>query len=65
MDSSYDCNDHDNDDDLRTAQCTNKNNQNVLEILKTEIECGWGSGADRYRIFIALAVSGVMLALIV
>ncbi|XP_057660248.1 chaoptin isoform X3 [Diorhabda carinulata] len=29
------------DDDLRTALCNNKNNQSVIDVLKTEIECGW------------------------
>ncbi|XP_060524010.1 chaoptin isoform X2 [Cylas formicarius] len=31
------------DDDLRTAACANRNNQSVIEILKSEIECGWSS----------------------
>lgn len=28
-------------DDLRTAKCSNKNNASVLEILKSDLECGW------------------------
>lgn len=32
-------------DDLREVRCKNKNNQRLIEILKTEIECGWGSGS--------------------
>lgn len=31
--------------DLREVRCKNKSNQRLIEILKTEIECGWGSGA--------------------
>lgn len=33
------------DDDLRNAKCSNKNNQSVIEIMKTEIECGWSSSS--------------------
>ncbi|CAH1114704.1 unnamed protein product [Psylliodes chrysocephalus] len=29
------------EDDLRTAYCSNKNNHTVIDVLKTEIECGW------------------------
>ncbi|KAJ9598947.1 hypothetical protein L9F63_010541 [Diploptera punctata] len=32
-------------DDLREAKCDNRNNASFLEILKSEVECGWGSGA--------------------
>ncbi|KAK9879164.1 hypothetical protein WA026_004016 [Henosepilachna vigintioctopunctata] len=31
-------------DDLRNAQCSNRNNQSLIEVLKTDIECGWSSG---------------------
>lgn len=34
------------DDDLRTTLCANKNNQSFIEILKTEIECGWSSAQN-------------------
>ena len=33
------------EDDLRQAKCDNRNNASFLETLKTEVECGWGSGA--------------------
>jgi hypothetical protein len=32
-------------DDLREAQCENRNNASLLEVLKFEVECGWGSEA--------------------
>lgn len=36
-------------DDLREVRCKNKNNQRLIEVLKTEIECGWGSGASAFN----------------
>ncbi|CAH1176590.1 unnamed protein product [Phaedon cochleariae] len=30
-------------DDMRTAICQNKNNDSVIDVLKSEIECGWSS----------------------
>lgn len=35
-------------DDFREVRCKNKNNQRLIEILKTELECGWGSGAAAF-----------------
>jgi hypothetical protein len=32
-------------DDLREAQCENHNNASLIEVLKLELECGWGSEA--------------------
>lgn len=32
------------DDDLRLARCDNKQQQSMLEVLKTDLECGWNSG---------------------
>jgi len=32
-------------DDLRETQCDNSNNASLIEVLKLELECGWGSGA--------------------
>lgn len=40
-DFDYDC--RHASDDLRDAQCGNRNNQSLLEVLKTDIECGWSS----------------------
>lgn len=33
------------DDDLRQAQCSNKQSKQLLEVLKSDLECGWDSGA--------------------
>lgn len=53
------------DDDLRTAQCSNKNNQSVIEIMKTEIECGWSSASrvDGFALLIALSTAFFVLIL--
>lgn len=37
------CDDIYQDDDLRSARCSNKNGEPLLEILKSELECGWSS----------------------
>jgi hypothetical protein len=37
------CDDLFDDDDLRSARCSNKNGEPLLEILKSELECGWSS----------------------
>lgn len=37
------CDDPFIDDDLRSARCSNKNGAPLLEILKSELECGWSS----------------------
>lgn len=30
----------------RQATCSNKKNENLVEVLKKELECGWGSGSE-------------------
>lgn len=40
------CDDFYPDDDLRSVRCSNKNGEPLLEILKTDLECGW-SGSSR------------------
>lgn len=47
-------------DDLRTAVCHNKANKTLIEVLKTDLECGWGSAAESYGNSVV-----VVLALIV
>lgn len=42
-DDKYNCWDNGWDDDLRETFCVNKNNISLLEALKTDLECGWGS----------------------
>lgn len=43
------CDDVYQDDGLRSASCSNKNGEPLLEILKSELECGW-SGAKRQEL---------------
>lgn len=38
-----DCDDFYPDDDLRSARCSNKNGEPLLEVLKSELECGWSA----------------------
>lgn len=43
---------------LREATCPNKRNENLVEVLKTELECGWGSGGEKLqRISVILILS--------
>jgi hypothetical protein len=44
-------------DDLREARCENRNNASLLEVLKTDVECGWGSGASAKAPFWVLGVT--------
>lgn len=44
-DDQFDCWDNGWDDDLRETFCLNKNNISVLEALKTDLECGWGTAS--------------------
>jgi hypothetical protein len=30
-------------DDLREARCQDRNNESLIDVLKEEVECGWGS----------------------
>lgn len=41
----FNCWDNGWDDDLRRAFCNNKNNMSVSDALKTDLECGWGTGS--------------------
>lgn len=53
---AYDCEDPYIDDDLRSARCSNKNGAPLLEILKSELECGWSSSTRaEVNIFILVA----------
>lgn len=51
------------DDDLRLTKCTNKNNNSLVEVLKSDIECGWSSAVipssygTLILVFIALVLS--------
>lgn len=61
MDVPNNCDDAHQDDDLRSAQCSNKHGENLLEILKSDLECGWSAAASHQQvnvfILIALAIS--------
>ncbi|KAJ8961557.1 hypothetical protein NQ318_014809 [Aromia moschata] len=49
------------DDDLRTARCHNINNNTVIEVLKSEIECGWSSSPSIYNFAIVFTVVCVLV----
>ncbi|CAH1974718.1 unnamed protein product [Acanthoscelides obtectus] len=57
-DSEYRC--RQTDDDLRTALCSNKNNNTVIDTLKTDIECGWSSSKNLQGF-----ASGIVLVFVV
>lgn len=61
QDDKYNCWDNGWDDDLRETFCANKNNMSVIEALKTDIECGWGS-ANLPMLANALIVFSVLLS---
>lgn len=42
-------------DDWRTSSCQNKGNRSLIEVLKTDLECGWSCAAR---------VSGGLLVLV-
>lgn len=56
----HDCEDPYIDDDLRSARCANKKGEPLLEILKSELECGWSSStkmeASHILILVAFAI---------
>lgn len=48
------------DNDLREATCTNKNSQPLLEVLKSELECGWDAGTQgTANVLLVLMLCGV------
>lgn len=51
------------DDDLRNALCHNKGNKSLIDVLKTDIECGWSSAETfHYRniiLWIAIIIYNV------
>nr|XP_023026888.1 chaoptin [Leptinotarsa decemlineata] len=49
------------DDDLRTAKCQNRNNVSVIEVLKTDIECGWSSAVALVSSSLCFVVSIALL----
>jgi hypothetical protein len=33
------------EDDLRDAKCENKQKTSLIDVLKSDLECGWSSGS--------------------
>uniref|UniRef100_A0A182VVJ1 LRRCT domain-containing protein n=1 Tax=Anopheles minimus TaxID=112268 RepID=A0A182VVJ1_9DIPT len=58
-----DCGDSANE--LRQARCSNKNNDLLLEVLKKDLECGWGSTGNRLGIVPAIAFVLVFIVLLI
>uniref|UniRef100_A0A182PNT2 LRRCT domain-containing protein n=1 Tax=Anopheles epiroticus TaxID=199890 RepID=A0A182PNT2_9DIPT len=50
---------------LRQARCSNKNNDLLLEVLKKDLECGWGSTGNRLGIVPAIAFVLVFIVLLI
>ncbi|EAT32230.1 AAEL015659-PA [Aedes aegypti] len=61
--SSDDC--EDSADDLREATCSNKKDENLLEVLKRDLECGWGSAAPKLGIVPGIAFVSVFVVLLI
>ncbi|XP_037026425.1 chaoptin isoform X1 [Bradysia coprophila] len=51
------------DDDLREVDCANKNNQQLLEVLKSEIECGWNGASKNVKIAVSTVIISVVMLL--
>nr|CAD7416055.1 unnamed protein product [Timema poppensis] len=51
------------DDDLRLARCANKNNASLIEVLKADVECGWGSSAGGPGVTTSLVVIAGIIAM--
>nr|CAD7195691.1 unnamed protein product [Timema douglasi] len=51
------------DDDLRLARCANKNNASLIEVLKADVECGWGSSAGGPGVTTPLVVIAGLIAM--
>ncbi|XP_055380900.1 chaoptin isoform X2 [Condylostylus longicornis] len=52
------------DDDLRETQCSNKNNEQLMEILKSDLECGWDSAPRINMVERWLLISSTIFLLI-
>ncbi|XP_018322079.2 chaoptin [Agrilus planipennis] len=44
------------EDDLRLSKCSNRNNESLIEILKSDIECGWSSASKISSSFFTLCL---------
>ncbi|XP_055525782.1 chaoptin [Wyeomyia smithii] len=54
----------DSADNLREATCSNKKDESLLEVLKKDLECGWGSMAPRLGIVPAIVFVCVFVVLL-
>lgn len=61
--TSDDCEDSANN--LREATCSNKKDESLLEVLKRDLECGWGSAAPKLGIVPAIAFVSVFVVLLI
>lgn len=50
-------------DDLRNSYCSNKNNQSLIEVLKTDIECGWSKASSQKEYVILIFVVSYLIVL--
>ncbi|KAL1381418.1 hypothetical protein pipiens_013476 [Culex pipiens pipiens] len=55
--NTEDC--EDSADNLRETSCANKRDENLLDVLKRDLECGWGSAAPRLGVVPAIAFVSV------
>ncbi|KAL1452518.1 hypothetical protein WDU94_006742 [Cyamophila willieti] len=51
-------------DDLRLASCQNKRNEPLLDVLKQELECGWGAAAHGPKVTLGLIVTSLVVLLL-
>uniref|UniRef100_A0A8D8SNM6 Chaoptin n=2 Tax=Cacopsylla melanoneura TaxID=428564 RepID=A0A8D8SNM6_9HEMI len=51
-------------DDLRLAACHNKRDEPLLDVLKQELECGWGAAAHGPKVTLGLIVTSVVVLLL-
>ncbi|XP_054280137.1 chaoptin-like [Macrosteles quadrilineatus] len=45
------------EDDLRETHCANRGHQPLLEVLKADLECGWGAGSRTTNTFTLLTLT--------
>lgn len=61
IDTPSDCDEIYEDDDLRSARCSNKNGEPLLEVLKSELECGWSGGSRQEVNILIVFTFGISL----
>ncbi|KAL5285424.1 chp.2 family protein [Megaselia abdita] len=59
----YNC--YEEDDDLRETQCSNKGSKSLMEVIKSDLECGWDSATSLHvptmTIFVGIFLTTVAL----